>query len=160
MESIQFIEWCLQNLNYWTITLLMAIESSFIPLPSEVVIPPAAYMAAEGNMNVFLVVLSGAIGSIIGALFNYSLAYFLGRPIIYKLANSKLGRICLLDEHKVQNAERFFVKNGAVSTFIGRLIPGIRHLISLPAGLAKMKLSTPIWSSPGCSPREVKTKLV
>lgn len=142
MESLQFIQWCLDNLNYGTITLLMAIESSFIPLPSEIVIPPAAYMAAEGKMNVFLVVLSGTVGSMIGAMFNYTLAYFLGRPVIYKLANSRVGRMCLLNEHKVQKAEGFFVKNGAISTFIGRLIPGIRHLISIPAGLAKMKIST------------------
>lgn len=142
MESVQFIEWCLENLNYWTIILLMAIESSFIPLPSEIVIPPAAYLAAEGKMNVFLVVLSGTLGSMLGAMFNYSLAYYLGRPVLYKFANSKFGRACLLDENKIRKAEGFFVKNGAISTFIGRLIPGIRHLISLPAGLAKMKLTT------------------
>lgn len=142
MESIQFIEWCLENLNYWTITLLMAIESSFIPFPSEIIIPPAAYMAAEGELNVFLVVFFGTLGAMIGALFNYYFAYILGRPIIYKFANSRFGRICLLDEHKVHKAENYFVKNGAISTFIGRLLPAIRQLISLPAGLAKMKLTT------------------
>ncbi|MHC1691138.1 MAG: DedA family protein [Bacteroidales bacterium] len=142
MESVQFIEWCLENLNYWTITLLMAIESSFIPFPSEVVIPPAAYKAAEGELNIFLVVFFGTLGALIGAYINYFLAYFLGRPIIYKLANSRFGRICLIDEHKVHKAEDYFVKRGALSTFIGRLLPAIRQLISLPAGLAKMKFST------------------
>jgi membrane protein DedA with SNARE-associated domain len=142
MESIQFIEWCLENLNYWTITLLMAIESSFIPFPSEIVIPPAAYLAAEGEMNVFLVVFFGTLGALIGAMFNYYFAYFLGRPLIYKFAKSSLGRIFLLDEHKIQKAEIYFVKKGAISTFVGRLLPAIRQLISLPAGLAKMKLST------------------
>lgn len=142
MESIQFIEWCLENLNYGTITLLMAIESSFIPFPSEIVIPPAAYLAAEGQMNVFLVVFFGTLGALIGAIFNYYFAYFLGRPIIYKFANSRLGRLCLLDEQKIHHAETYFVKNGAISTFIGRLLPAIRQLISLPAGLAKMKFTT------------------
>ncbi len=141
MQSVQFIEWCLENLNYWTITLLMAIESSFIPFPSEVVIPPAAYKAADGELNVFLVVFFGTFGALIGAMINYYLAYFLGRPIIYKLANTRFGRMCLIDEHKVHKAEEYFIKRGALSTFIGRLVPAIRQLISIPAGLAKMKLS-------------------
>ncbi|MEA5005954.1 MAG: DedA family protein [Rikenellaceae bacterium] len=140
MESVHFIEWCLENLNYWTITLLMAIESSFIPFPSEVVIPPAAYKAAAGELNIVLVVLFGTIGALIGAFINYFLAYYLGRPVIYKLVNTRFGRLCLLDEHKIHNAEEYFVKNGAVSTFVGRLIPAIRQLISIPAGLAKMSL--------------------
>jgi len=140
MESVHFIEWCLENLNYWTITLLMAIESSFIPFPSEVVIPPAAYKAAAGELNVFLVVLFGTFGALIGAFVNYYLSYFLGRPVIYKFVNSRLGRMCLLNEQKVHNAEAYFVKNGAISTFVGRLVPAIRQLISIPAGLAKMKL--------------------
>ncbi len=138
MESLQFISWCLEHLNYWTITLLMAIESSFIPFPSEIVIPPAAYMAAEGQMSFTLVVLFGTLGALIGAILNYYLAYYLGRPIVYKFASSRLGRLCLLDEHKVKQAEDYFVKNGAISTFIGRLLPAIRQLISIPAGLAKM----------------------
>jgi len=142
MESLHFIEWCLENLNYWTITLLMAIESSFIPFPSEIVIPPAAYKAAAGELNIFLVVFFGTFGALIGAFINYYLAYFLGRPVIYKLVNTRFGRMCLLDEHKVQNAEAYFVKNGAVSTFVGRLVPAIRQLISIPAGLAKMKLKS------------------
>lgn len=143
MESVAFIQWCLDHLNYWTITLLMAIESSFIPFPSEVVVPPAAYKAAGGSdMNVFLVVFFATLGANIGALFNYYLAYFVGRPIVYKFANSRFGHMCLIDEDKVKNAEHYFEKHGALSTFIGRLIPAVRQLISIPAGLAKMKLST------------------
>ena len=144
MESVQFIQWCLDNLNYWTITILMIIESSFIPFPSEVVVPPAAYKAASGNndLNVYLVVLFATIGANIGALINYYLAYFVGRPIVYKFANSRFGHMCLIDEDKVKHAEAYFDKHGALSTFIGRLIPAVRQLISIPAGLAKMKLST------------------
>lgn len=140
MESVHFIEWCLENLNYWTITLLMAIESSFIPFPSEIVIPPAAYKAAAGELNIFLVVFFGTVGALIGAFVNYYLAYYLGRPVIYRLVNTRFGRMCLLDEHKIHKAEEYFIKNGAVSTFVGRLIPAIRQLISIPAGLAKMGL--------------------
>ena len=144
MESVSFIQWCLDNLNYWTITLLMAIESSFIPFPSEVVVPPAAYKTAGGNsdMNVYLVVLFATIGANIGALINYYLAYFVGRPIVYKFANSRFGHMCLIDEAKVQHAEAYFDKHGALSTFVGRLIPAVRQLISIPAGLAKMKITT------------------
>ena len=144
MESVSFIQWCLNNFNYWTITLLMAIESSFIPFPSEVVVPPAAYKAAGGNsdLNVYLVVLFATIGANIGALINYYLAYFVGRPIVYKFANSRFGHMCLIDEDKVKHAEAYFDKHGALSTFVGRLIPAVRQLISIPAGLAKMKLST------------------
>ena len=144
MESVAFIQWCLDHLNYWTITLLMAIESSFIPFPSEVVVPPAAYKAASGNsdLNVYLVVLFATIGANIGAIINYYLAYFVGRPIVYKFANSRFGHMCLIDEAKVKHAEAYFEQHGALSTFIGRLIPAVRQLISIPAGLAKMKLST------------------
>ncbi len=143
MESVTFIHWCLDNLNYWTITLLMTIESSFIPFPSEVVVPPAAYKAAVyGNMNVYLVVFFATLGANIGALINYYIAFFLGRPIVYKFANSRLGHMCLIDEAKVKRAEEYFDKNGAISTLVGRLIPAVRQLISIPAGLAKMKLST------------------
>lgn len=144
MESVAFIQWCLEHLNYWTITLLMAIESSFIPFPSEVVVPPAAYKAAGGNsdLNVFLVVLFATIGANIGAIINYYLAYFVGRPIVYKFANSRFGHMCLINEEKVKHAEEYFEKHGALSTFVGRLIPAVRQLISIPAGLAKMKLST------------------
>jgi len=141
MESVEFIQWCLEHLNYWTVMLLMAIESSFIPFPSEIVVPPAAYMVAEkGDMNLALVVLFATIGANIGALINYAIAYFVGRPVVYKFANSKIGHLCLIDEAKVIKAEEFFAKHGAISTFIGRLIPAVRQLISIPAGLAKMKM--------------------
>lgn len=143
MESVAFIQWCLEHLNYFTITLLMTIESSFIPFPSEIVVPPAAYKAAIGDeLNIFLVVLFATIGADLGALINYYLARFLGRPIIYKFANSRIGHMCLINEEKVKKAEIYFEKHGAVSTFVGRLIPGIRQLISIPAGLCRMKLST------------------
>ena len=119
------------------------IESSFIPFPSEVVVPPAAYKAAVyGDMNVFLVVFFATLGADLGALINYYIAYFLGRPIVYKFANSRFGHMCLIDENKVKHAEAYFDKNGAVSTLVGRLIPAVRQLISIPAGLARMKLST------------------
>lgn len=141
MESVEFIQWCLEHLNYWTVMLLMAIESSFIPFPSEIVVPPAAYMVAEkGDMNLALVILFATIGANIGALINYAIAYFVGRPVVYKFANSKIGHLCLIDEAKVIKAEEFFAKHGAISTFIGRLIPAVRQLISIPAGLAKMKM--------------------
>lgn len=140
MESVSFIQWCLDNLNYWTITLLMTIESSFIPFPSEVVVPPAAYKAYHGELNILLVVLFSTLGAEIGALINYYLAKWLGRPIVYKFAESRWGRVCLLSAKKVENAELYFQKHGAISTFIGRLVPAVRQLISIPAGLAQMKL--------------------
>lgn len=133
-------DWYMANLNYFTIALLMLIESTFLPLPSEVVIPFAAYKAGQGDLNVFLVVLMGTIGALTGSLINYTLAYYLGRPIVYKLAGSRLGKLFLLSEEKVKHAEEYFIRNGKASTFIGRLVPGIRHLISIPAGLAKMNL--------------------
>lgn len=139
MESVEFVQWCLDNLNYGTIALLMTIESSFIPFPSEIVVPPAAYRAASsGEMNVVLVVAFATIGAICGALINYGIAYFVGRPIIYKFADSRFGHMCLIDVDKVQKAEAYFDKHGAISTFVGRLIPAVRQLISIPAGLAKM----------------------
>jgi membrane protein DedA with SNARE-associated domain len=128
------------NLNYFTVALLMAIESTFLPLPSEVVIPFAAFKAGQGELNVFLVVFFGTTGALCGSLINYTLAYYLGRPIVYGFAESKIGRLFLLSKEKVQHAENYFLKNGKSSTFIGRLVPGIRHLISIPAGLARMNL--------------------
>jgi len=128
------------NLNYFTVALLMAIESTFIPLPSEVVVPFAAYKAAQGDLNVFLVVIFGTIGALSGSLINYTLAYYLGRPIVYSFAESRVGKLFLLSREKVEHAEKYFLKNGRTSTFIGRLVPGIRHLISIPAGLARMNL--------------------
>ncbi len=142
MESLGFIQWCLDNLNYWTITLLMAIESSFIPFPSEVVVPPAAYKAAaSGELNVWLVIFFATLGALIGAFINYYLAVWLGRPIVYKFANSRIGHMCLLDEQKVVKAEEFFVRYGVAATLVGRLVPAVRQLISIPAGLARMNIA-------------------
>lgn len=141
MEFFQSLfDWYMANLNYFTVALLMAIESTFIPLPSEVVVPFAAYKAAQGELNVYLVVFFGTVGALFGSLINYTLAYYLGRPIVHRLAGSKFGKLFLLSEEKVIKAEEFFVKNVRTSTFIGRLVPGVRHLISIPAGLAKMNL--------------------
>lgn len=140
--------WYANNMSYLSITLLMTIESSFIPFPSEVVIPPAAYVAGKEDstlhvtdnyiLNVLLIVLFGTIGALLGAIINYLLAMWLGRPIIYAFADSKVGHLCLLSSEKVKKAEDYFNDHGKVSTFVGRLIPGIRQLISIPAGLSKM----------------------
>ena len=133
----------LDNLDYGWIILFMAIESSFIPFPSEVVMIPAAYMASEtGEMSYPMIILCGTIGALIGALVNYALAFFLGRPIVYAFANSRFGHFCLIDEDKVRKAEDYFDSHGAVSTLVGRMIPAIRQLISIPAGLAKRYLLT------------------
>ena len=138
MESLT--RFCLNNLNYGTIMLFMAVESSFIPFPSEAVVPPAAWKASlpGSEMNIFLVFIFATLGALIGALVNYYLAMWLGRPIIYKFANSRIGHMCLLSEEKVKHAEEYFDKHGAMSTFIGRLVPAVRQLISIPAGLARM----------------------
>lgn len=140
--------WYANNMNYLSITLLMTIESSFIPFPSEVVIPPAAYVAGKEDsnlhmtdnyiVNVLLIISFGTIGALLGAIINYILAMWLGRPIIYAFADSKIGHLCLLSSEKVKKAEDYFNDYGKVSTFVGRLIPGIRQLISIPAGLSKM----------------------
>lgn len=142
--------WYAENMNYGSITTLMAVESSFIPFPSEVVIPPAAYVADdEGSslnvtdsylINVLLIVLFGTLGALIGAIINYVLSMWLGRLVIYRFADSKLGHLCLLSSEKIKKAEEYFNEHGKVSTFVGRLIPGIRQLISIPAGLAKMNM--------------------
>jgi len=130
----------MDNMNYGTVTLLMTVESSFIPFPSEVIVPPAVYKASQetSNMNIVLVVVFATIGAMIGSIFNYFLALYLGRPIIHRFAESKIGRMCLLSSEKVKKAEDYFVKHGNMSTLIGRLVPGIRQLISIPAGLARM----------------------
>lgn len=143
LSIVQKVEqWYEQNMNYYTITLLMTVESSFIPFPSEVVIPPAAYIASKegSDLNIFLVVLFGTLGALLGAYINYALAYYLGRPILHKFADSKIGHLLLLSSEKIQKAENYFQTHGKTSTFVGRLIPGIRQLISIPAGLAKMNL--------------------
>ena len=134
------IDWYNHHLNYGTISLLMAIESSFIPFPSELVVPPAAYKAfqADSELNIFIIFLAATFGALVGAYVNYFLAKALGRPIIYKFADSRLGHMCLIDSSKVKKAEDFFIEHGNLSTLVGRLIPGIRQLISIPAGLCKM----------------------
>ena len=149
------IAWYSAHMNYASITALMAVESSFIPFPSEVVIPPAAFVAgqsdsvlcATGNytIDVLLIVLFGTLGAMIGAIINYSLSVWLGRLIIYKFADSRLGHLCLLSSEKIQKAEAYFREKGNVSTFIGRFIPGIRQLISIPAGLSRMHFGAFLW---------------
>jgi len=145
------ISWYNEHLNYGTVTLLMTIESSFIPFPSEVIVPPAAYQACNSEndtlhvtssnfVNILLVILFATLGALIGALINYVLALWLGRPIIYWFADSKVGHMLLLDSTKVQKAEDYFREHGNVSTLVGRFIPAIRQLISIPAGLAKMHI--------------------
>lgn len=146
---IQRIEgWYAKNMNYGSITALMAVESSFIPFPSEIVIPPAVYVAGHEEsslnsspsyiLNVLFIVLFGTLGAMIGAIINYFLSLWLGRPIIYAFADSKAGHLLLLSSEKIRKAEDYFNNHGKVSTFVGRLIPGIRQLISIPAGLARM----------------------
>jgi len=134
--------WYENNMNYASVFLLMTVESSFIPFPSEVVIPPAAYIASkpDSKLNIFLVVLFGTLGALLGAYINYFLALWLGRPVMYRLADSKVGKVLLLSSQKIIKAEEYFNKHGKISTFIGRLIPGIRQLISIPAGLSRMNL--------------------
>jgi membrane protein DedA with SNARE-associated domain len=132
------MNWLLNNLNYPNILLLMLLESTVVPVPSELVVAPAAYHAASGGLNVFLVVLFATIGAAIGASINYIVALYVGRPVVYKFANSKWGKMCLLNQEKVEKSERYFDDHGVAATLTGRLIPGIRHLISIPAGLARM----------------------
>ena len=135
---MNWITTLLENLNYGTIWFLMLLESTVVPVPSELVVSPAAYHAAGGNLNIFLVILFATIGADCGATINYLAGYYLGRPIIYRFANSKWGKMCLLNQKKVEKSEEYFNNHGMVATITGRLIVGIRHLISIPAGLAKM----------------------
>jgi len=133
--------WYENHMNYWTVAGLMVVESScFIPFPSEIVITPAAFIASkeDSHLNIFLVVLAGTIGALIGAYINYFLGFFLGRPVIYRLADSRFGRVLFLSREKIEMAEDYFNRNGKTTTFVGRLIPGIRQVISLPAGMAKI----------------------
>lgn len=136
LESI--VHWLADTifrLGYPGITILMAIESSFFPFPSEVVLPPAGFLAAQGRMNAFLALGSGIVGSLAGALFNYYFAMALGRPLLHRY-----HRWFLVSEAKLDRAEEFFRRHGEISTFVGRLIPVIRQLISLPAGVARMRV--------------------
>lgn len=131
----------LEHLNYFWVTFFMMIESSFIPFPSEVVVIPAAFMAAEGTMSLPIMILFATLGGVLGATINYVLSYTLGRKIIYAFADSKFGHLCLLDSKKVAYAEEYFRKRGIMATLIGRLIPAVRQLISIPAGLSKMNFA-------------------
>lgn len=126
--------------SYGGVVFMMALESTFFPLPSELVIPPAAYLASIGKMNLFLVILSGTAGSVIGALINYYIGLKLGRPIIYKLASTKFAHLLFINEEKIKKSEEYFLRHGKLSTFFGRLILGVRHLISIPAGMSKMDI--------------------
>jgi membrane protein DedA with SNARE-associated domain len=128
----------LGNLDYYSVFLLMTLESSFIPFPSEVIVPPAAYLASRGELNLFLGIIVGSLGSLAGAVINYFIAYFLGRPLVYRIADHKISRMLLINSSKVKKAEDFFLRYGGLSTFIGRLVPGVRQLISLPAGFSRM----------------------
>ena len=135
---MSFITSMLGHLNYGTIFVLMLLESTVIPVPSELVVAPAAYHAAGGNLDMWLVILFSTLGADVGATINYLAGWYLGRPIIYKFAKSKWGHLCLLNQEKVEKSERYFEKHGMVATITGRLLPGIRHLISIPAGLSRM----------------------
>lgn len=141
-DAGEFFKWFVENANYLFVFIFMVIESSFMPFPSELVVPPAAYLALQdgASMNIYLITIFATLGALVGAYINYYLAIWLGRPLIYKFANSRFGHICLLDQSKVEKAEAYFDKHGVISTFIGRLIPGIRQLISIPAGLARMNI--------------------
>lgn len=144
-DASQFFQWFIGHANYVFVFVFMMIESSFIPFPSELVVPPAAYLATTGmgvgaDMNIYLVVIFASLGAMCGAYINYYLALWIGRPVVYKFADSRFGHACLIDRGKVEKAEAYFDRHGAVSTFIGRLIPAIRQLISIPAGLSKMNI--------------------
>lgn len=144
-DASQFFQWFVENANYTFVFVFMVIESSFIPFPSEVIVPPAAYLAcsnagAGAGMNVFMVVIVATLGALVGAFINYYLALWIGRPVVYAFADSKIGHALLINREKVEKAENYFDKHGAISTFIGRLIPAIRQLISIPAGIARMNV--------------------
>lgn len=142
MEILNNIfEWVMtveEGVMYLLSWFLMLLESTVIPVPSEFVVTPAAYRAAGGDVNIFLIILLATIGADMGASINYAAGYYLGRPIIYRFANSRLGHLCLLNQQKVEASEKYFDNHGKVATITGRLVPGIRHLISIPAGLARM----------------------
>jgi len=130
------IRWLIETvstLGYPGIVILMAIESSVLPLPSELVMPPAGYLAAQGRMNPFLAVAAGTLGSILGALVNYYLAIWIGEPVL-----RRFGKYVLISDKSLTRTQAYFARHGEISTFVGRLLPVIRHLISIPAGLARM----------------------
>lgn len=135
---MSIISTLLANLNYGTIFILMLLESTVVPVPSELVVAPAAYHSAAGNLDIWLVILFSTLGADAGASINYVAGWLLGRPVIWRFADSKLGKLCMLSHEKIEKSEAYFNNHGLVATITGRLIPGIRHLISIPAGLAKM----------------------
>lgn len=144
-DASEFFQWFVENASYLFVFVFMTIESSFIPFPSEVVVPPAAYIACTNtgigsDMNIYMVVVVATLGALTGAFINYYIALWIGRPVVYRFADSRLGHACLIDRAKVEKAEIYFDKHGAVSTFIGRLIPAIRQLISIPAGISRMNV--------------------
>ena len=146
-DAQQFVEWFTNNATYLFVFLFMTLESSFIPFPSEVVVPPAAYIAcanigAGTDMNIWLVIVFATLGALCGAFINYYLALWVGRPIVYRFADTRIAHACLIDRTKVEKAEAYFDKHGAASTFFGRLIPVIRQLISIPAGISRMNIGT------------------
>ena len=132
-ELINWLVVTIGALGYPGIFLLMAMESSVIPVPSELVMPPAGYLAQQGQMNMFVAILCGTAGSLVGAYANYFAAHYLGRPLLLKY-----GKYVWITEEKFAKVETYFKNHGEISTFIGRLLPVVRHLISLPAGLAGM----------------------
>jgi membrane protein DedA with SNARE-associated domain len=143
MEIFQIVfDWYMANLNYLTIYLLMTIESSFVPFPSEIVVPFAAWKAGEGTLTVWGVLLSSTAGAMTGAVINYYLALWIGRPVLYRLADTKWAHLLLITRESLERAEKYFVKHGKASTFIGRLVPAVRQLISIPAGLSRMQIRT------------------
>ena len=140
LQSI--LDWYMYNVNYWSVLVCMAIESTIIPFPSELIVPPAAWKAANGELNFVLVIVFSTIGAVIGALANYVLACTLGRKFIYSFAESRWGKVCGMTKEKIEKSEQYFLKYGKSSTLIGRLTPGVRSLISLPAGLVRMPLKS------------------
>jgi membrane protein DedA with SNARE-associated domain len=136
------LDWYMANLNYFTIFLLMAIESSFIPFPSEIVVPFAAWKAAEGTMTLAGVLLSSSAGAMTGAIFNYYISVWLGRPLLYRIADTRWAHVILINRQSIEKAEKYFVRHGKASTFIGRMVPAVRQLISIPAGLSRMNVGT------------------
>ncbi|HYN79803.1 MAG TPA: DedA family protein [Lamprocystis sp. (in: g-proteobacteria)] len=136
----EFIDWVLITVNGWGyagIFILMALESTVLPVPSELVLIPAGYLAYQGEMNVLLIWLASTVGSLVGAGVNYAFALWVGRPFL-----ERYGRWFFVRPPLLHKTDAFFARHGAISTFTGRLIPGIRHLISLPAGLARMNIVT------------------
>ena len=136
------IDWYTNSLSYWVLTLLMILENSIVPLPAELIVAPAAYNAATGRLSFPIIILCTTFGSIVGAIINYYLSLFLGRELIYRFVDSRWGKLLMLDTEKLKQAEQFFLKRGKTATFIGRLIPVGRQLVSIPAGLARMPILT------------------